>query len=160
MIKKILGLSALIFLASCNLLKGTPPSMQELGLKLQDFEKTKKMALRPCTEKSICFASYQEINPPKRYLKPISYSEPKDVAFNKLLKVLLNLKGFKIQNQNSDYIYGTFEGPIGEVTDMEFDLRERGTIHFRAETRKLFFDFGMNRKRLEEIRFKYHQNDI
>lgn len=160
MIQKILGLSALLLLVSCNYIKGTAPSVQELGLKLQDFEKSKKMALRPCAEKSLCYASYREVNPPKRFLKPITYSEPKDVAFNKLLKVLLNIKGFKILNQNSDYIYGTYEGPIGDMTDMEFDLRERGTIHFRSETRVLFFDFGMNRKRLEEIRFKYHQNDV
>ncbi len=160
MIQKIIAISALLLLVSCNYIKGTPPTNQELGFKLQDFESSKKMALRPCSEKAICFASYEAINPPKKFLKPIAYSEPKDVAFNKLLKILLNQKGFKIQNQNSDYIYGTFEGPIGDITDMEFDLRERGTIHFRSETRVLFFDFGKNRKRLEEIRFKYHQNDI
>lgn len=160
MIRKILALSALLLLVSCNYIKGKSPTNSELGLRLQDFEKSRKMALKPCSEKSLCFASYEQINPPKRFLKPITYSEPKEVAFDKLLKVLLNMKGFKIQNQNSDYIYGTFTGPIGDTTDMEFDLRERGTIHFRSETRVLFFDFGMNRKRLEEIRFKYHQNDV
>jgi len=161
MIKKlsIYMLLSLLF-ASCNYLEGQAPSADQLGLKLQEMGKFRKMALRPCPQKSTCVASYQEINAPKNFLKPISYTEPKDDAFNKLLSILLKMKGFKIVSQRSDYIYGQFHGIIGEVSDVEFDLRERGVIHFRSETRMLFYDFGMNKKRIEELRFKFHQNDV
>lgn len=162
MLKLIAGILLVSFLFSgCEKLKGTPPATTELGLQLQAIGDRRGYALRPCPTSGNCVASYEKLNEPKNFLRPIDYSEPKDVAFDKILKIILKTPGFSLVKQSQDYFYGEAKTMFGLfVDDIELDLREKGVIHFRSSSRVLPFDFGSNKRRIEEWRFKFHQNDI
>lgn len=162
MLRKLITLLLLgLTLSSCKLLEGEAPTDAELGFKLQNIGQRRGYALRPCEPKPNCIASFEVINDPKNLIKPIRYSEPKDVAVNKLLSIILKMDGFKLTKQSQDYFYGVSTSMFGLlVDDVEFDLREKDVIHFRSASRVMPFDFGSNKRRIEDIRFKFHQNDI
>jgi uncharacterized protein (DUF1499 family) len=56
-----------------------------------------------------------------------------------------------------DYIRAEFRSPVFQfVDDAEFLLDDAvGLIHFRSAARTGYYDFNVNRKRMEEIRKRF-----
>ena len=143
---KYINLILLFILMSCS---GTPP---ELGVK--------EGRLTLCPDKPNCVVSYN--NSEDHYIDPIKFMEDKETAYQKLSTILEKEKNSKIITKNENYIRAEFTSAIfGFVDDLEFLFPndEEKTIHVRSSSRIGHSDLGVNRKRVEMIRFKYTQND-
>ena len=131
---------------SCS---GTPP---ELGVK--------DGKLNLCPDKPNCVVSYKDSE--DHFIDPIKYMEDKQTAYQKLSTIIEKEENSKIITKNEDYIRAEFTSALfGFVDDVEFLFPddEEKTIHVRSSSRIGHSDLGVNRKRIEMIRFKYTQND-
>jgi uncharacterized protein (DUF1499 family) len=63
----------------------------------------------------------------------------------------------RIVTAQGNYIHAEVRSPVFRfVDDIEFLIDERrGNIHVRSASRTGYFDFGVNRKRVEEIRRRF-----
>ena len=125
---------------------------KNLGIKLNH--------LNSCNKKN-CVSS-TNASTDDSFIEPIKMIEPIEVAQEKLSKIILKNKQAKIIKLNPSYIYAEFTSSVFQlVDDVEFHLSKTSKkIFIRSASRTGKYDFGVNRKRIEEIRFKYHQNDV
>lgn len=143
--KKIIPLLTLLILASCQ---GNPPST--LGLYDSKFKK--------CNDKPNCISTFSKLDSP-HYIEPINYQEPKNIAIKKVLKIIeLNPKSKVIRNENDYLLIEVTSDIFRFVDDLEFYFGIPGKIHMKSASRIGHSDLGVNKKRLGEIIFKYHQS--
>lgn len=88
-------------------------------------------------------------------------TEDKSRALMKL-KGIIKKSGGKLVNESSGYLKAEYTSSVfGFVDDVEFYVEENDKlIYFRSASRSGYYDFGVNKKRIGEIRFKFHQNDF
>jgi uncharacterized protein (DUF1499 family) len=141
----------LIFiLSSCT---GTRPT--NLGLK----EVNGRQSLNSCPDKPNCVIS--DSSDKDHYLSPIKVTSNKERAHKKVTGILSKNSSFKIISSNPDYIYAEYTSMIFRfVDDVEFYFGEEGFVHFRSASRIGKSDLGANKKRIEDQRFKFQQNDF
>ncbi|RMF24318.1 MAG: DUF1499 domain-containing protein [Cyanobacteria bacterium J083] len=87
-------------------------------------------------------------------IKPIVYQQDREVAREILLKVLSVVPRTKVVSQTDEYIRVEFTSNLmGFVDDGEFYFPPASkVIHIRSAARVGESDFGLNRRRLEQIR--------
>lgn len=135
----------LIILASCQ---GKPPNT--LGIYDSKFKK--------CNDKPNCISTFSNIESP-HFMDPIKYQEPKNIAIKKILKIIELNRNSKIIKNENDYILVEMNSAIFKfVDDLEFYFGIPGEIHMKSASRIGHSDLGVNKKRLGEIVFKYHQS--
>ena len=80
--------------------------------------------------------------------------DQRDIASHLSECALCNRKYQQIITDDPTYVYAEFRTKgIGYVDDVELYLdQEASVIHFRSSARLPYFDWGVNRKRMEEIR--------
>ena len=142
----------LVFLASLISLTGCAGARPDLGIN--------NGALTPCPKTPNCVNS-QAIGG-KQYIQPIRYTGTQKEARNRLLQVLDSIKRTNILTARENYIRAeTTSALFRFVDDMEFYLPEEQAdetlIHIRSASRIGSFDFGVNRKRIERIRSRFHK---
>ncbi|MEK6623540.1 MAG: DUF1499 domain-containing protein [Bdellovibrionota bacterium] len=120
--------------------------------------------LFPCDEAS--YACKSSFNSPqdKWHVEPIKYTEPTEVAHEKLNKIILQNSRARILKLNPTYITAEYKLSL-KVLDIYDDaefliMPERQEIHVRIESRSKLPDLGRIYRLIEEIRFKYFQNDV
>ena len=86
--------------------------------------------------------------------------EDKEMAKTKLLGIIKKTKGV-VTEKSPSYIKTEYKSSVFKfVDDVEFFIDdEKKVIHFRSASRTGRYDFGVNKKRIGDIKFKYHQND-
>ncbi|MCK9174461.1 MAG: DUF1499 domain-containing protein [Desulforhopalus sp.] len=136
-------LSILILLAGCT--KVIP----ELGIK--------NGQLPQCPVAPNCVSS--QAKDKKHYIDPILTAGTALEVKNHILKVLTNFQRAKVVVTKNNYIRVEFTSTVFHfIDDVEFyfpDTKaEEMTIHVRSASRTGYSDFGVNRKRIEEIRSK------
>ena len=142
MIKKIhIVLIWLLVLTGCS---GTKP---ELGI--TDGH------LMQCPKTPNCVSSHAKDE--KHFIQPILFIGTSQEAQSRLLEILIEWKGTNIVVSQDNYIRAEFTSKVFRfVDDVEFYFPETGTkeitIHFRSASRVGKSDFGVNRKRIEQIR--------
>lgn len=109
--------------------------------------------LLPCPSTPNCVVS-QGADPDHK-IEPIAYRGSRDEARELLTKVLGVVPSTAIVAQQADYIRVKSTSRIlGFIDDTEFYLPEdEPVIHVRAAARLGESDLGVNRRRLEQIRF-------
>ncbi|MGD0275972.1 MAG: DUF1499 domain-containing protein [Syntrophales bacterium] len=111
--------------------------------------------LSQCPESPNCVASQsQDV---KHYINPIPYKGDREQARKRMVSIIQGMKRAKIVALKDDYIHAEFTSAIFRfVDDVEiyFDDGSK-TIHMRSASRIGYSDFGVNRKRLENIRTNY-----
>lgn len=111
----------------------------------------------PCDPKPNCQSSFEDKAGP-RYFFPIEYSGPKEKAKEKIIRIISELTG-KIVQESTDYIKAEFTSTIFKfVDDVEIYLGEPGLIHLKSKSRTGYWDFGVNKRRLGDITFRFHQS--
>jgi uncharacterized protein (DUF1499 family) len=108
--------------------------------------------LLPCPDSPNCVSSQ---SPDKRhFIEPIPYEGKRQQARDRLVAVIQGMKRSKIVTVRDDYIYAEFISAFFHfVDDVEFFFdTETKIIHMRSASRIGYYDFGVNRKRLEEIK--------
>ena len=89
-------------------------------------------------------------------IAPLRYNGTSEPAMAALKSVIESTPRTSIVEERADYLYAEFTSKvIGYVDDVEFYFpsNER-VIHARSASRLGYSDFGVNRKRIEDIRAK------
>ena len=115
-----------------------------------------------CGEKPNCVSSSQYHVPEDDrkgwHIEPLGY-ENRNVdgqrAFKKLESVLTDA-GLELEEQYPTITAVATTRLFGYKDDLHFVLdEEKGLVHIRSESRKGYYDFGKNRRRLEAIRDEF-----
>lgn len=116
--------------------------------------------LSPCPESPNCVVSFYAENDADHFLNPIESQEDPALIRTKIEGIIGQEKSAKIISSTEDYIHAEYRSAIFSfVDDVEFWFGESGKVHFRSASRTGHSDMGVNKKRIESIRFKFHQND-
>ena len=111
--------------------------------------------LSPCPESPNCVSSLSEDK--THYVAPLTYMTALEEAREELISVLNSMKRSEIVTAEMNYIHATFTSALFRfVDDVEFSFDDqRKVIDVRSASRTGYSDFGINRKRVEEIRQKF-----
>jgi len=153
--KKYLLLT-LALLLSTSCIDNKEPS--NLGVGVRKLGKLSGFALSPCMDKN-CVASQSETTDEKRLIEPIKIMSKKEIAFEKIMGIVLKDQSLNIVSSTDTYIRAkqVLYGKL--ITDVEFYFGKNKRIHLRAQMRGVPHDLGNGRRLLEKVRFKFHQND-
>jgi uncharacterized protein (DUF1499 family) len=143
--KIITSFALILLLTSCD-----APVPKALGVFQSKF--------KDCPDKPNCISSFSKSDS-SHYIDPIDIKEPKDVAIKKILNIIKLYKSSKIITNQNDYIHIEVTSDIFKfVDDVEFYFGISGKIHMKSKSRLGHSDLGVNKKRLGEFIFKYHQS--
>jgi len=111
--------------------------------------------LSPCPDSPNCVSSLSEDRP--HHVAPLTYSATFEEAREKLISVISSMKRSKIATSESNYLQVTFTSSLFRfVDDVEFLFDdERKRIDVRSASRTGYYDFNVNRRRVEEIRKRF-----
>lgn len=145
--KIITSLVFILFLTSCE-----APAPKNLGVFQSKFKN--------CPDKPNCISSFSKKDS-AHYIDPIDVKEPKDIVIKKILNIIKLTKNSKIIKNQNDYIHMEVSSDIFKfVDDVEFFFGVSGKIHMKSKSRVGHSDLGVNKKRLGEFVFKYHQSGV
>ncbi len=104
----------------------------------------------PCKPTPNCVSSQAEPSDREHYIEPIAFRG----AMAKLRAVVESTARAKVIEQNGSYLYAEYTSALmGYVDDVELFYDESaGLVHVRSASRLGRSDFGVNRKRVEELR--------
>jgi len=105
-----------------------------------------------CPKKPNCVSSLSPI--PEQHISPIKFPENPEQQFKKLCQIVASQAGTEIQYQDDIYIHVIFRSRLFKFKDdLEF-LYDKATkqCNVRSASRSGYYDFGVNRKRIEKIR--------
>ncbi len=101
-----------------------------------------------CPDKPNCVSSLADKSS-DRYIEPI---DAHDLILDKIVQYIEDHKNWSLVSRDEDYIHATETSSLFKfVDDVEFKV-EAGKLHFRSASRKGYYDFGVNRKRIEKIK--------
>lgn len=109
----------------------------------------------PCPNRPNCVSS---LNPKsKHFIKPITYTE----SVNPMKKLSVIMKQFprtRTVTEEENYLHFEVRSILFRfVDDVEFYYdKPAGLIHMKSAARAGYYDFGVNRKRLEKVRKKFN----
>ncbi len=145
--KTILSFSLLFLFVSCQ-----APRPKHLGLK--------EGKLSQCPESPNCINTHFETDK-DHYMEPLKYQIAKEEAQQRILRILKNTPRTEIITSNDNYIHAEFTSSIFKfVDDVEFNFSEESLIHYKSASRVGHSDLGANRKRMNELIFRFNQNEI
>ena len=111
--------------------------------------------LSPCPNSPNCVSSFSEDE--SHSVEPLTYQSNIEEASKKLISVIQSMKRSEIATAEKTYIHATFTSFLFRfVDDVEFSFEgDRKIIHVRSASRTGYYDFGVNRRRVEEIRRRF-----
>ena len=115
--------------------------------------------LLPCPDKPNCVCTQ---DPAERHrIEPIRYDVTQEEAREKLLRVVRHMSQSTLVKADPDYIHVEFRSAFFEfVDDVEFLFDDSAKlIHFRSAARTGYYDFKVNRNRMEDIRKRFTAPD-
>ena len=143
MVKGLLIACFGLIIAGCA---GTPPS--HLGVKNGKFV--------PCPDKPNCVNS--QSSDKDHYIEPLTYKGSKAEAAKKLKKVILSVERTRIVEDADNYLRVEFKSAVmGFIDDVEFYFPDEPIIHLKSASRIGYSDFGVNSKRVKQIRKLFKQ---
>ncbi len=91
-------------------------------------------------------------------IAPIAFTGDPEAALSRLADIAIAMKG-KVAERKPGYLHATFSSRVfGFTDDVEFLADPAaGVIQVRSAARHGYSDFGVNRKRMEEIRKRFSQ---
>ena len=108
--------------------------------------------LAPCPDTPNCVSSGAA--QPERRVAPIGYEGTRDEALRALLAALRELPRTEVVRIESDRVRAVQRSRVfGFVDDIEVRLpADEPVIHVRSASRAGYYDFGVNRRRVERLR--------
>jgi uncharacterized protein (DUF1499 family) len=109
----------------------------------------------PCPKSPNCVSSLSKDE--SHHVDPLTYNGPLEEAREKLISVINSMKRSKVVLAEDTYIHATFTSFLFRfVDDVEFSFDDaRKVIEVRSASRTGYYDLGVNRRRIEEIRKRY-----
>ena len=108
--------------------------------------------LAPCGSRPNCVCSRADAEARHR-VEPFAVSGDGAAAFNRLKDLLTGMSRTAIVTATDDYVHAVCRTRLGFADDLECRLcRADGVIHVRSASRLGYYDFGVNRARVEALR--------
>jgi uncharacterized protein (DUF1499 family) len=116
--------------------------------------------LAACPDRNNCVNS--DANDPKHAIAPFRLKVPPAEAWADLKRLLEAAPDTRIVHATPDYLAAEFTtGRLRFTDDVEFVLRaEQGEIAVRSASRLGYYDFGVNRERIENLRAKLRERGV
>lgn len=95
-------------------------------------------------------------------VEPLVYSAEDAAQVLPGLKAVIRDMGGNIEAEKSDYLAATFTSALFRFVD-DLELRidnDRNTIHLRSASRVGHSDFGVNRKRVAQLKAAFHSQTV
>ena len=109
--------------------------------------------LAPCPGSPNCVSS--EATDEQR-VEPLRYDGDAAPARARLLEVLNGMDRARVVQSTDDYVHVEFRSAVfGFVDDVEFYFSPPGIIQVRSASRTGYYDFGVNRQRVETLRARF-----
>jgi uncharacterized protein (DUF1499 family) len=114
-----------------------------------------KSLIRPCPNKPNCISSRAKET--SRKVAPIPYQGSFEDARRRLLDVILSFPRSIVVQDKGNYLKVEFHSAIfAFVDDVEFEFDDVSKlIDFRSASRLGYYDFGVNRRRMEAVTLKF-----
>jgi uncharacterized protein (DUF1499 family) len=114
--------------------------------------------LSPCPDSPNCVSS--QSTDPARSIEPLRYTGNLAEARQKHIDLLPDSKRTRLIRVEADYMHAEFRSLIFNfVDDVEFDFSsEDRVIHVRSASRTGYYDFGVNRRRVERLRATFENS--
>lgn len=110
--------------------------------------------LAPCPDSPNCVSS--QSGDPRHHVDPITYTGQRNRARRILEQTVADMPGARIVNRSDQTLHVEYQTRwLRFVDDVTFYFPEEPIIHVRSASRKGYYDFGVNRKRVEEIRKRF-----
>jgi uncharacterized protein (DUF1499 family) len=108
--------------------------------------------LSPCPDSPNCVSSQSADE--AHFIEPLHYSGSPADARQKLIDILENTKRVRLVKVETDYIHAEFRSSVFRfVDDVKFWFPpDKPIIHVKSASRKGYYDFGANRRRVERLR--------
>jgi uncharacterized protein (DUF1499 family) len=115
--------------------------------KRPDYLGVRHGRLAPCKPTPNCVSSQADPADEEHYIAPLQLKD-----MNVLRKLVESMRGATVISTAANYLYAEYRTPILRfVDDVEF-FYDGSVIHVRSASRLGRRDFGVNRKRIEELR--------
>ena len=113
----------------------------------------KNSILAPCPDKPNCVCS-EYIEDIQHFIAPLTISSKKSPRAMEYIKISIISLGGQIQTENNAYLAATFSSSFfGFIDDVEFRIdAENELIHIRSAARSGHSDFGVNKKRVNDLK--------
>ena len=113
--------------------------------------------LAPCPNTPNCVSSKDPMD--AHYVRPLRYTGNKDAVYQKLVTLISSYQRARIVAEEANYLRAEFRSAILRfVDDVEFLFSaDQPVIDIRSASRVGYYDFGMNRRRIEDIRKKWNE---
>ena len=109
--------------------------------------------LAPCPGSPNCVSS-EATN--EQRVEPLRYTGDAGPARARLLEVLNGMERARVVQSTGDYLHVEFRSAVfGFVDDVEFYFSPPGTLQVRSAARTGYYDFGVNRERVETLRARF-----
>jgi uncharacterized protein (DUF1499 family) len=146
---------ATFFLITSN---GSIASDSSLGLAVRELDNARAISLAPCQSTSSCVTSYRHRGVAESDVgRPFQTQGTLEQSRDQLVRLLLQDKAELVQN-TPEYIHAVYKSRIFRfVDDVEFHFTAAGEIHYRSSSRSRSYDFGVSKKRIESLRYRYNQ---
>lgn len=108
--------------------------------------------LKPAPSSPNCVSS--QAQDATHAIAPLAYRTTAEAALKALAAIVRDTPRTRIISQTNDYLYAEYETALmGYVDDVEFWLPPgEKIVHVRSASRLGHSDFGLNRKRIEDVR--------
>jgi uncharacterized protein (DUF1499 family) len=109
--------------------------------------------LAPCPGSPNCVSSQAT---DEQRVEPLRYDGDAARARARLLEVLNGMDRARVVQSTDDYVHVEFRSAVfGFVDDVEFYFSPPGIIQVRSASRTGYYDFGVNRERVETLRARF-----
>ena len=111
----------------------------------------------PCSSAPHCVSSQADKGGSK-YVAPFAYKQATAAAARQtLLDILAASEGATVERAEERFIHATFRSTLGFVDDVTFIVQpEAEIIDVKSSSRLGYYDFGVNRKRVEQLRARFN----
>ena len=107
--------------------------------------------LAPCPDSPNCVSTKSK--DAGHSMPPLPYLKSGEESMNRLVAIVREMKRATIVSATPSYLHVEFRSALFRfVDDVEFVLDDSArVIHFRSASRTGYYDFGVNRRRMQEI---------
>lgn len=116
--------------------------------------------LAPCPNAPHCVSSDTE--DPDRRVAPLRFEGSSDRAWEAAVRTVESLPRVRIITRTDDYLHAECRSALfGFVDDLELHVRPaEGVIAVRSSSRVGYYDFGVNRRRVESLRTTLREEGV
>lgn len=112
--------------------------------------------LSGCPETPNCVST--QASGQTHWIAPVTFEGSPEDAMDQIVEILKTMPNTRIVTENERYVHAECRSSFFQfVDDVEFLVEpESARIHFRSASRVGYHDMGVNRKRMEAFRKRFH----